>query len=317
MGSMGNRSLLLLATILRTTSRFLSRVALKVSTSPLTEHSSNDETYGFSGWGMMTSHANPWATGKDSLPESTGADFATADRNLRKLIHNDLFHLSQFSFTGKSSHAQVRKILDYLRWRHYVVFLSARLARQLVEACSSDVCEDDLYYVELGVCDGLTAYFALQATADFQPRRPLPKFVLIDSWGPMREVDFGKGDLQQVGAYSYLQKRRTEKNLAPWMSRCSLIEGYIPEALKHPNLPKRITWMHIDLNSSLPTIAALNVLVSRVARGGVILFDDYGSRDFFETKHAVDGFFRTLDSGMFISLPTGQGIWINSGWPNE
>jgi len=314
---MNNQSLLLLATILRTTSRLLSRVALKVSTSPLTEHSSNDETHGFSGWGMMTTHANPWSTERVYLSDSTGADFATADRNLRKYIRDDLFHLTQFSFTRKSSHAQVRKILDYLRWRHYVVFFSARLARQLVQACSSDECEGDLYYVELGVCDGLTAYFALQATADFQPRGPLPKFVLFDSWGPMRDVDFGKSDLQQVGAYSYLQKRRTEKNLEPWLSRCSLIEGYIPEVLTHQNLPERVIWMHIDLNSSLPTIAALNSIVSRVARGGVILFDDYGSRDFFETKHAVDRFFRDLDSGMFIALPTGQGIWINSGWPNE
>jgi hypothetical protein len=67
--------------------------------------------------------------------------------------------------------------------------------------------------------------------------------------------------------------------------------------------------LHIDLNSSSPTIEALKFFYEKLNSKGIILFDDYGHQTYEPTKYAIDNFFNNLD-GQLIAFPTGQAMFI-------
>jgi hypothetical protein len=57
-----------------------------------------------------------------------------------------------------------------------------------------------------------------------------------------------------------------------------LIEGNLTETLRYSiKFIKKISFLHLDLDTYEPTYHALNVLYNKVQKGGVILIDDYGS----------------------------------------
>ena len=77
-----------------------------------------------------------------------------------------------------------------------------------------------------------------------------------------------------------------------------------------PESPHSIVYLHIDLNSAKPTLAALNFFYPRLVKGGVILFDDYGWREYKDTKKVVDEFFSSKP-GILLKLATGQAIYYH------
>ena len=82
----------------------------------------------------------------------------------------------------------------------------------------------------------------------------------------------------------------------------------MPDIL-HQIAPERIAFMHIDMNSPKAEAGALEVLFDRVSPGGIIVFDDYGWKQFEKQKEAADRFMAAR--GQFImELPTGQGLMI-------
>jgi hypothetical protein len=266
-----------------------------------------DDPYGFQGWGLTTKHANPWGLRTAGMKPSdeVGNQFRLADSRLRAAIQDGEFALTQFNLSERSTPSEISRTLNDLMWRHYIVFVSARLAN----ATTVGRPDRSRNFVEVGVCDGLTAYFAIAAgerDADVSRRH----FFLLDSWGPMREEDFAPDDKQKVGAYSYLRRERTEENLHPWNCEITFIQGYVPQTLGDPALPDSISWLHIDLNSSVTTTASLDILVPRIADGGICLFDDYGWKTYSATKRAVDSYFRQRSDGTLLALPTGQSLWI-------
>lgn len=264
-----------------------------------------DDPYGFGGWGLSTRHANPWASGRADLTDKVGAAFRLADHNLRKSIRDGVFVLSQFALSEQSSPAAIDDRLNELLWRHYIVFVSARLAG----AANPTGGNPTQNYVEVGVCDGLTAYFAIVGS-ELAADSVMTRFVLLDSWAPMRPQDFAPGDKAKVGKYSYLRREQTEANLHSWNSRITYVEGYVPQTLNDPALPDEIAWLHIDLNSSVTTAATLDVLAPRIAEGGICLFDDDGHKPYLATKEVVDSYFQTRSDGVLLALPTGQSLWI-------
>jgi hypothetical protein len=266
-----------------------------------------DDPYRFAGWGLTTRHANPWGLGGEGIQPSdaVGASFRVADSRLRTTIQDGEFALTQFGLSERSTPSEINDILNGLMWRHYIVFVSARLAN----ATTVDRPDQTRNFIEVGVCDGLTAYFAIAAGGrDAAPSRR--HFFLLDSWGPMREEDFGPDDRQKVGAYSYLRRERTEENLRPWSREITFVQGYVPQTLGDPALPDSISWLHIDLNSSVTTTATLEILAPRISDGGICLFDDYGRSSYSATKRAVDSYFRQRSDGTLLALPTGQSLWI-------
>ena len=85
-----------------------------------------------------------------------------------------------------------------------------------------------------------------------------------------------------------------------------VIQGRVPEILEEKS-PKTIAFMHIDMNSEVAEVAALEKLFQRVSPRGVIMFDDYGWRAYIKQKLAEDEFFKQYQYQV-LELPTGQGL---------
>ena len=97
------------------------------------------------------------------------------------------------------------------------------------------------------------------------------------------------------------------QNLAMLRDERRFTKGYIPESLSSSEVSREVNWLHLDLNSSTPTIAALEFFWDRMASNSVILFDDYLNER--ETKNAVDRFFAGRN-GVMLPLPTNQAIYF-------
>ena len=54
-----------------------------------------------------------------------------------------------------------------------------------------------------------------------------------------------------------------------------VIKGIVPDVL-HEVAPERVAFLHVDMNSAAPELAALEFLWDRISPGAPIIFDDYG-----------------------------------------
>ena len=108
-----------------------------------------------------------------------------------------------------------------------------------------------------------------------------------------------------AGHYGYLSLESTVQNLAMFKKECSFVKGYIPDSLTSSDVPAEVNWLHIDLNSSIPTTAALAFFWDRMPAGSVVLFDDYLIDRL--TKLSIDRFLADRNC-MLFPLPTNQAI---------
>lgn len=75
--------------------------------------------------------------------------------------------------------------------------------------------------------------------------------------------------------------------------------------------PSSIVYLHIDLNAAIPTLKSLEFFYPRLVRGGVIIFDDYGWREYDDTRVVINEFFNDKP-GLILCLPTGEAIYFNT-----
>ena len=118
--------------------------------------------------------------------------------------------------------------------------------------------------------------------------------------------DPGKFRDELDGALSIFDADR----FVPWKARVRLIEGQIEESVPRfldENPGVRFSLVHFDCDLYQPTKAALDAVWSRVVRGGVVLFDEYGIHDWPGETRAVDEF---LASRPELSLKTFS--WTNT-----
>lgn len=80
----------------------------------------------------------------------------------------------------------------------------------------------------------------------------------------------------------------------PWKKRINLVNGQIEETIKQfasENVGVRFSLVHFDCDLYAPTKAALEALWPMIARGGVLIFDEYSIHDWPGETRAVDEFF--------------------------
>jgi hypothetical protein len=242
----------------------------------------------FSGWRMATGTCPPWSDGGGN---ALARAFANCDKEMASHIASRKVVLTQFR------QASVSVEVAQLRWRHYIVYWSATVASRLAG--------DDKNFVEMGVCDGLTAWYASRAR---QSVNCDGEFFLYDSWGGMRSDLLTESEGKSAGSYSYLNIENTKKNLDLCGSdKFVYIKGYIPESFSQSRHPDQIAWMHIDLNSSIPTLASLDFFWDRLMPRGVVLLDDFAWPGYEDTRLAVESWCenRNLD---ILQFPTGQAL---------
>jgi len=243
----------------------------------------------FSGWGMTTFHELPW------IDEYDGEVYRKADDYVR----------NNFSFDKERTGIDL-KIYDTLQWRHWIVSTVVRYVLIFSKAKFYN-------FVECGVSDGFSAFFALREIVNSKKVGNNYKMHLYDAWSQMnneqlleREMEFG------ADKYSKLDINITKKHLSEFKDNTVFHLGYIPSSLDaKPESPDSIVYMHIDLNSAKATEYTLNYFFPRLVSGGVILFDDYGWMDFSDTKKVVDKFFHDK-SGLLFKSPTGQAFFVRS-----
>ena len=253
----------------------------------------------FTGWGMTSKHALPWD--QKNSTDKTGLKFSEVESDLKKLLRDGEFVLTQFQ-TNSSYIEDPSKYLTHLSWRHYLVYWSAMLATRFTKTSSYN-------FVEAGTCDGLTIKFAISALENETDRDTNYKIYLYDSWDAMKLEHLTTKESGAEGHYSYLSIDQTKGNLKQFEEHCEFVKGYIPEVFSENPGPDSLSWLHIDLNSSMPTQKTLEQFVPKLLSGGVVLFDDYGHRGYSETKKVADEFFSEKD-GILMPLPTGQAIFF-------
>jgi hypothetical protein len=263
----------------------------------------------FSGWGMTSKHYLPWEEKRST--DLSGIKFARVNNLLKSKVEIGQFVLSQVKnehllILGKDE--QGKKFGSYsswltsLSWRHYIVYWTAMYAARSTRF-------SQLNLVEAGVCDGLTINFAMSAVSDELGTNVSFASFLYDAWEGMQKENLTTNEERREGNYSYLSLEQTKSNLKDFESRCRFIKGHIPDVFVEHSGPSELSWLHIDLNSSVPTLRTLEHFVPKLLPGGVVLFDDYAHRGFRETKEVADEYCSQV-SGLLLPFPTGQAVFF-------
>lgn len=262
---------------------------------------------GFFGWDMYTPHSPPW-TRENKVSQT----FNIQNSELLELINSKKFISTYFS-SGIAGlrHGSFIKDIDYLlyslKWRHYNIFWSVNFAINNTDSAQKN-------FVECGVCDGLSTYFAI--TSSIAEKISNHKFYLYDSWGTLKDEYLSEQEIKEkkltwLGRENYTNSdlENTKSNLRKYEDVVVYNKGYITDELEYAENPNSLVWMHIDLNSAKPTLSVLNYFHDKMLKGGVILFDDYGWRGYEDTRKTIDKFFKTK-KGTLLPLPTGQAIYF-------
>lgn len=263
----------------------------------------------FSGWGMTSRHYLPWE--EKNSTDLNGIKFASVNNSLKGKVEIGQFILSQVDsenllILGKDE--QGKKFGTYsnwltsLSWRHYIVYWTAMYAARFSNYSK-------LNLVEAGVCDGLTINFAMSAVKDEIDENCDFEAYLYDAWEGMKEENLTTQEKGRKGNYSYLSLEQTKLNLKEFEKECRFIQGHIPDVFVKNSGPSELSWLHIDLNSSVPTLKTLEHFVPKLLPGGVVLFDDYAHRGFRETKDVADKYCSEID-GLLLPFPTGQAVFF-------
>ena len=243
----------------------------------------------FEGWGMTTlSTNNPW--------EKNLNDTVKIFNKTHFKILNDIKKKKFTETTPGNDISDSIETLEGLKLRHYLIFNSVKLLKNKKLKKT---------FVECGVGDGLSIKYVLNQTS---PQKS--EFYLYDSWQQMiKKYLITDVENSKIGSYNSLSFETTKKNLKNYPHKITFNKGYIPDIFNENNNPKKISWLHIDLNSSMPTLKSLEFFYDKIESNGIIIFDDYGWKGYEDTRYIVDKFLNKKNEN-FFQFPTGQGIYI-------
>lgn len=248
----------------------------------------------FDGWKMATGTRPPWMNGGTN---TLSKHFTEADSLLKKLVTERKIILTQFN------QKNVRSELEGLTWRHYLVYWSAMYSIENTKSKNKN-------FAEFGVCDGLTSFYAIAAAKDSQ----LPfEVYLYDAWEGMKKELLLDSEKSSVGSYSYLNLENTKNNLS-YLGVKQLVfnKGYIPEVFNSADNPGQLVWLHIDLNSAMPTLCTLEKFWNLLEVGGLVLLDDFAWPGYEDTQVEVEKWACKKNCNI-LQLPTGQAIIFKLG----
>lgn len=165
-----------------------------------------------------------------------------------------------------------------------------------------------LYWVpgdiaECGAYNGGTAYFMALAGRDVGNERP---FHLFDSFAGLSSPLELDGEHWKVGELAASQDE-LQANLAGF-SDVHIHPGWIPTQF-HRIADRQFCFVHVDVDLHDPTRDSLNFFYPRLAPGGILLCDDYGSELCPGARKAMDDYFADKPERI-IDLPTEQGLII-------
>ena len=248
----------------------------------------------FSGWGMTSNHFTPW---DQNSSDEIGLEFSEVNsRLLAGLNAENVVYGGGYEIDGYEN------LLKERLWRHYIIYWTSKFAVKNTHAEKVNV-------VEAGVWYGMSTTYAISALQNTVGQSSNFEVFLYDAWEGMKEENLTHSEKYRTGEYSYLSLEQSKSNLRDFQNNCRFIKGHIPDVFVENPGPTELSWLHIDLRSSLPTLKTLEHFAPKLLPGGVILFDDYSHSIYKVIKIAVDEYCRQL-KGLLFPLPTGQAIFF-------
>ena len=163
--------------------------------------------------------------------------------------------------------------------------------------------EGDL--IECGVYRGFCSSVACNYTNFHNINK---KLFLFDTWDgiPVHQIDKGRKDIEN---YKMPENFLKVEERFKYFPNVEIIKGRVPEVFKNIRVPSKISFLHLDMNSSIAEIGALEVLFEKMVPGSICLLDDFGMAVAFnQMKAELDWF---TNKGYYIcESPTSQGIIV-------
>ena len=151
-------------------------------------------------------------------------------------------------------------------------------------------------FIEFGCYDAKVAEFLIEYNNISSYKKTFYLYDVFD------EPPTGKGPLHSPELFNIVKERMDKYNFV------KVIPGLLPKTFKD-NIPEKIAFVHLDLNSAKTEISLLEVFFERVVSGGIIILDDYGTMGYEQQYNEEKIFFANLGYNVF-EFPTGGGMVI-------
>lgn len=211
-----------------------------------------------------------------------GDNLFTYNRNLSFLEDPKLME-------SHAKHSQTQ-VENSVLWRIYVVVWGALNGMRLGEGD----------FVECACYKGMTARIVCDYL-DFS-QHPDRHYYLYDLFDHDPSLPHHAMPEHSKQLYAWVKNRFAD------VPNATVTQGKVPEILETV-APKKIAFMHLDLNNAEPEVAALDMLFDRMIPGAVLVLDDYGWLGYRQQKLAEDPWFAQRGYRV-LELPTGQGLII-------
>ena len=176
-------------------------------------------------------------------------------------------------------------------------------------------------FAECGVADGCTSLSIMKYLTIRQER--LPSFYLFDTFSGLNpeqvpedeEKFWGESALERQDRYNkstYIHGWSYDKVVNDFRKypTVKVCKGYVPAVFEEAGgtfSDEKFSFIHIDMNNSVPEVAAIEYFKSRLTSPAIILLDDYAYNGYGFQKMAMDNWARE-NNIVIASLPTGQGL---------
>lgn len=181
----------------------------------------------------------------------------------------------------------------HMRWRVHVALWVASQVKGLPGA-----------FVECGVSTG----FLSSAIMQFLEWNSLRKdFYLFDTFSGLQErlLTPDEKKTERLEWYKDLSYESVLENFAEF-TNVHLIKGTVPDSLSRAEIPG-VCYLSLDMNCTVPEIAAATHFWDKIVPGGMVLLDDYAYSGYEEQNRAFN-VFATEKGTEILALPTGQGL---------
>ena len=182
-----------------------------------------------------------------------------------------------------------------LQWRMHVLVWAAASALKV---------KGD--FVECGTNRGGSALMLLKYLGAELATRP---FHLFDTFRGLDSKLSLKHELEHYGHLYPECYAQAVQQFRPYPN-VRVVRGSVPDTLLGAGIDQ-VAFLHLDLNAAAPERAALEHFWPRMARGGVVVLDDYNWVFCKSQKDILDEYARSIGR-QILALPTGQGLLINN-----
>ena len=216
----------------------------------------------------------------------------TIGRNLS--FRSDSKFMSSFASSARED--QQKSLI----WRLHVLAWAAQAALSV-----------DGDFVECGVLKGFCSEVICKYL-DFQ--KVAKQYFLYDTFSGFPEKTSTKEERSTYPSYKKIDGDALYEEVCAKFSaypNIRVVRGIVPDSFAEAS-PAQISFLHIDMNSEMAEVLALEHLFDRVTAGGIIVFDDFGWNSAINQCKAELAFMRKRGLSI-LELPTGQGLVIKHG----